>query len=228
MLTYRIAFMVAFLSTSSFATAQSSRGVQPQGGHQSPAGAEVVLDMRWIAVPENFVERVVNPGLKKLPDIGCQAVFDQQLGEQLVAAAEGDRASNVKPIWSDRLLGGNAIPMPQFRPNDEVQRTGSIMARALGDERAVRIEVSWIQRKDGNASPHVSVVPAGSHLLIRTHDSFEMLPLFSDSFGDRLFDWLGYGQPRVVGLRKENFQVFLLITPRTPSAAQEARVTETR
>jgi hypothetical protein len=220
---FRVTIIAAALvGIPSFASAQTLQRalVKADPQHGSVKNVHVTLEMRWLGLNDNFMERIGGSDLKKmeLPKMGSHAIYDQQTADLLLQWANGDKRSSVDHIPTFTVPSGERCEFTPYKPNQEVQGNDTIQATVSDDRQAIYIHLTWAKLKDGKERmPEITAeVPVGSHLLLLTAEKLGMpLITFSPSYWEqvksRLFNW----KPKALGW--ENQPVFLMVSPHIAS-----------
>ena len=224
-------FLVLFAGVASPVSAQTPQSprLSIDVQRKSSKDVRIVLEMRWMAVNDNFEERIgIGQGMAKLPGMGAYVIRDQQQTEWLISAAEGDKRSNAGRTQTITMLNGEKREFSPFGPIGATQGSDAVQATVSNDRRVIEIQLTWAKQKDGKESPPATAVavPLGSHLLIHTQAflaSGKMAPVSRwQQFQDRIFN-----QTRATSWM-EHQQVFLLVSPRIalPGEKQTQTVAE--
>jgi hypothetical protein len=184
----------------------------------SSPGTRVTLVVQRVDLSDNFDDRV-GTGLPKLPKLGAQSICDWEQAKFLLAAAAGDKRSNLTPVQTVTMPDGETRPMSPFGPRKELQ--AAAQAAVTNDRQAIAVHLTWAKKADGKESlpTMTATVQIGSCLLIHTHELMFAPPPPPVSAWQKL---VGHFVPRAcVGVGREKRQVYLLISPRIAAADEK-------
>ena len=186
---------------------------------KSSKDVRITLEIRWLELSDNYTFEMPDMA-KKLPTPGSHVICDQQQADLLLKLASGDKRSSLHQVPTLTIPNGARHELLPCVSSDEVQGNDTIQATVSNDRQSIDIQVTWAKQKDGKERLPMTTatVPMGSHLLVRTVDSVTVQvntyspssPSYWEQLKERLFNWK---PPQVVGLARENRQVFLLVTP---------------
>ncbi len=201
-----------------------------------PNEGVVDLQMWWVILNDNFWEmgeadnctiywsgeRIHSLGSR--PALGCHVVFDAHQTHFITAVAAGDTRSGIERLPSITLTKGQRYRVPLGLAATNTDGTGSFQRQAIGESTGVsvgaklldkgqgsEIRWTWAQPQQGtnNVAAIRAAVPAGSSLLVHTHQMLISFTPPAFSIWDRLWNWrTPPPQPWT-----DKRQVYLLIQP---------------
>lgn len=207
---YRVLLaLVVAVGLAHSASAQAPQSPPPNTQRRPSENVRIVLEMRWLALTDNFQERLgLEPDKLALPAAGSTTVVNKSQTQFLLTAAEGDRRSNPGPTQRVTVLSGQKR---QLSPPGTIQGDDAVLATVSDDRQTIEVQLTWPKRTDGTDSLPVTTaaVPVGACLLIHAEDNISEPEVVAVKrplpFLDRF--------RKNVAIGREKHQVFLLITP---------------
>jgi hypothetical protein len=215
---------VALLGVAAFASAQTAAkgaAVDPLGQPKPGEPARIILDVRFLALPDNFWQRIGDPAdaiaLKVAP--GQSVVIGREQGRRLCEMAQGDRRSNVLQAPPIELVSGEKREGWTDPDGKDLSQTyrATCVTNPADKTRSVRVELTWEKTEPRpDILPVASAtIPEGSSWLIHTSSGMvEGANEIPPSYFAQAVCWLFNKKPKgTVLIGREQLASYMLISP---------------
>jgi hypothetical protein len=184
-------------------------------GIVKPEEEGVGLQTWWVALNDNFAERIDLDQTGSMPQLGCHVVLDGEQAHWFRQAAQGDRRSNTQRHAPVTIAAGTRHNIPLgvdyiLSGVDDLEGI-AVEAKLLDEARGAEIRVTPGKFHNGAKAwnPIAAPVPAGSSLMVNTREMVLSSAPPRVSFWERM--WNGGVPPSPT---MERMHVYLLIRPR--------------
>jgi hypothetical protein len=222
---------VALLGVATFASAQTAAkgpAVDPLGQPKPGEPVRIVLDVRFLTLPDNFWERIGDPvdvRSLELPP-GQSAVIARERGWRLCELARDDRRLNVLQAPPIAMVNGEKREGwidPDGKDLSQTYRA-TCVTNPADQARSVRVELTW---EKAEPRPDIlpvasATIPEGSSWLIHTWSgTVEGANEIPPSYFAQAVCWLFNKKPKgTVMIGRKQLASYMLISPQIVADSQ--------